>query len=187
MTPIPLKYDPGRGPFPIPRLLANVLFEPTPTLPTAKTYFPRAIADTGSPYLILPHAFHSPNSSRATPLLLTKVYYDHGERLYRNPSMGGDPVFQPFVTVGVRFLVNAQEAHACLQFWHQLTNQPAPEPLDPGQPLYSYQPQQFLQVDAYLLKPGVPPDIVTVGLDTLHEHFIFVMAGDKAFLLPRVS
>jgi hypothetical protein len=136
MIPIPLKYDPGQGLFPIPRLLANVYFEPTSAGATPKTYFPRAIADTGAPYLILPHSFHSPvlPGGGISPL---QVYQHHGQRLYGLPSLGS-PVFQPFATIGVRFLVNTQEAYACLQFWQQLTNQPALASLGQGQPPYSY-------------------------------------------------
>jgi hypothetical protein len=37
------------------------------------------------------------------------------------------------------------------------------------------------------LEPGVGPDTVVIGLKALHEHFIFIMVGNRVFLLPRVS
>lgn len=177
MTTIPLKYDPGTGSFPIPRLFADVYFEPANQAPTSKTFYENAFVDTGAPYLILPHSFHSSGS--------IKVCQHHGKQLYRVRSMGGAPVLQSFATVEIRFLVNTQEAHARQQVWSQLTNQPAPAALGQSQKAWSYEPGQPLEVQAYLLEPRIPPGAVVIGLKALHDHFIFVMVGDMAFLLPR--
>jgi hypothetical protein len=179
MIPIPLKYDLGPNPhFPFPRLLADAYFEPASGVPDAATNFPGAIVDTGAPYLIIPHTFHA--SGRI------KIHAHLGSRPYRLTSMTGGPIQQPFVEVGLQFLVDARAAQSCWDAWCQLSQPANPAAFDPQLSRYSYQLPRPVVVQAYLLDEGVRPNKVVVGLAALRDHFTFVMAGETAFLLPRL-
>ena len=97
-TRIPLRFtdhhtslDPS---FAVPRLQADVLFEPYELPCDARTFFSGAILDTGAPYTVIPFSVHK--SERI------KIHQELGSRLYRVLSMEG-PLFQRFVEVGIRF------------------------------------------------------------------------------------
>jgi hypothetical protein len=98
---IPLRFrqevsdrDPG---FLIPRLRVDVLLEQE-RMEAAKSFFANAVVDTGSPYVVLPHRFHTAAKPR--------IYTDLGQHLYRVSSMSGAR-FQPFAEVGLKFFVES--------------------------------------------------------------------------------
>jgi hypothetical protein len=90
--------DPNDPQFPIPRIKVGILFEPNEPVPDASVFFDGAIVDTGAPYLVIPYDFHKSGRLR--------IRRELGQHLFRVPSMG-QPVFQPFVEVGIRFFCSS--------------------------------------------------------------------------------
>jgi hypothetical protein len=87
----PTPHDPGLL---VPRLQADVLFEPYELPCDARTFFAGAILDTGAPFAVIPFSVHK--SGRI------KIHQELGRHVYRVLSMEG-PQFQRFVVVGIRF------------------------------------------------------------------------------------
>src|SRR5204863_9462317 len=88
-------FEPHHPDFPIPRLLADVLLEPSrPDAPAAYTYFAGAFIDTAAPYVVIPHDAHHAGH--------VKLYQDLGQRPYQLLAEQGVVNVQRFAEVGLR-------------------------------------------------------------------------------------
>jgi len=153
---IPLTFqntpDPSYPQFLIPRLVVSGIVEPWVPPLDGRTAFAGAFVDTGAPYVIIPHILHQAGH--------IKIHNDLGLQPYRLTSMGGSALMQPFVEVGVRFLVTTPG----------------------GSP--DYRPARFSLVKAYLLDQNVRPTRrVVIGLDAMQTHFPLYADGKRAFFL----
>ncbi len=141
--------------FPIPRLMADVHFEPdSAVLPFAVTYFQAAIVDTGSPFVIIPHRVHFQRHLR--------IRQDFGRKPYRVLSATGDFLSQSFVEVGIHFTVRRPDG--------RLAFEPA-----------LFVPVKAYLLEAGVRPTGR----VILGLETLYDNFVLHLDKPDAFLQVR--
>jgi hypothetical protein len=159
MPAIPLAwkdYFDARYPdFPIPRLIVDVLFEPSrPDTPAAYTYFEAALIDTAAPYVVIPHHVHGDRH--------VKLYQDLGHRPYRLLSEHGPAIPQRFAEVGLQFLAKLPDGKLAYL------------------PDHFVRVKAYL-LDAVTR----PKKRVLIGLEALRDNFIGHLEKETAYLQER--
>jgi hypothetical protein len=159
MVPLLVKtiFDPRFPGFPVRRLVANLLLEPTgPAVPSGSTIAEGAVIDSAAGYMIIPYKVH-----RSQYL---KIYQELEAKPYRILSMHGEPTMQRFAEVGLRFLV--KDSTGQFGYW----------------PAEFVRVKAYLLDEA-----ARPKDKVLVGLDALLENFITHLEKSNSYLKNLTS